>query len=197
MIAEPTARPRPGGPPPSARARSYLRSGLPAVYHERPEGSSQDAFALRFLEGLEGVLDPIVAMLDLLASHLDLDLAPPEVIELVGEWLGLDRDGALPIEAHTRLVRHATEIAAARGTVAGLRLMLTMALPEVAVQVRDSGGVTWGTSPAESADAGPPTLEVVCPPDLPASTLAAIRRIVLEVKPAHVAFAGLLEEEPA
>jgi len=55
------------GLPGSASGRSYLRTGLPAVYQT---GDRTD-FGMRFLTALEMVLDPVVALLDNLPSHFD------------------------------------------------------------------------------------------------------------------------------
>jgi phage tail-like protein len=173
------------GPPASASARRYLRRGLPGVYQDPPDGAAEDAFAMRFLLGLEEVLDPIVAMLDLLPAHLDLELAPPEIVALVARWLGVELDGGLTDDAHRRLVRHATELCRARGTRRGLELTLELAFGRVGLEVREDGGATWSGEPG-SRSAAPATLTVVCPPSLTPAARAAVRRVVEEVRPAHV-----------
>jgi phage tail-like protein len=155
------------------------------VYHDPPGGTPEEAFAMRFLLGLEEVLDPIVATIDLLPAHLDLKLAPPELVALVAGWLGVELDGGLPSEAHRRLVRQATQITRARGTSWGLERMLALAFGRSDIEVRDGGGATWSEEPGPRP-AGDATLTVVCPPSVPLATQAAIRRLVDEVRPAHV-----------
>src|SRR4029077_609353 len=63
--------------------RRYLRGGLPEIYQE------QD-FAMRFVGAFEGVLDPIVALLDTLPAHFDPELAPLDLLDLATKWLGLE-----------------------------------------------------------------------------------------------------------
>jgi phage tail-like protein len=185
MPAEAHAASTPSGPPRSASGRAYLRRGLPAVYHDPPRATSDDAFATRFLLALEEVLDPIVATIDLLPAHLDLDLAPREVVVLVASWLGVELDAGLTDDAHRRLVRHATEILRARGTRRGLERTLALAFGRSDFEVSDSGRTTWSEGPRR-----PPAAEaavtVVCPPGMSPVARAALGRVLEEVRPAHV-----------
>jgi hypothetical protein len=71
--------------PPVASSRAYLRGGLPAVYQESD-------FGMRFIGGLEELLDPIVAVLDALPAHFDPDHAPRDILSLIAGWLGVDLD---------------------------------------------------------------------------------------------------------
>ena len=170
--------------PPVASSRSYLRRGLPIVYREDPRGASSDPFSMRFVEGLEKVLDPIVAMADLLPAHFDAVTAPPDVIELLAAWLGLDLDRALGDEARRQLVLHAWELLRKRGTLAGVGLLLECVFPELALTVSENGGVTWSAEPASWA-APQPALTVSCPP-LEPDQLRAIRRVAAAFTPVHV-----------
>lgn len=188
----PDARDRLNGAPPAASGREYLRAGLPAVYRHPP-----DAFGMRFLNGLEEVLDPIVAMLDLLPAHFDVRVAPPEVVGLVADWLGLELDGALPREVHRLLVDEARQIIRARGTRPGVELLLRLAFADLDVEVRDSGGATWSTDPLRPQPAADPVLTVVCPPGLPAGRMAALRRVIEEVRPVEVRLELEVREEAA
>src|SRR5437588_3522917 len=79
--------------PPVASARAYLREGLPAIYQD-PDGN----FGLRFLGGLETLLDPIVGTLDVLHAYVDPDLAPRDWLELLAAWLGVQVDESWPDE---------------------------------------------------------------------------------------------------
>ena len=173
--------------PPAASARAYLRSGLPSVYRETPGDGGVAPFAMRFVEGLERVLDPIVALLDQLPAHLDLKLAPPEVVDTLGGWLGLDVECGLDDDARRELVRHAPDIHRRRGTPAGIAQLLELALGEDAgLEVHDSGGASWSRDREASRPAPPPTLTVTHPPDLSHEKRETVRRLVAEVKPAHV-----------
>lgn len=173
--------------PPAASAREYLRGSLPPVYLEPPPGSNSDAFVLRFLSSLEEVLDPVVATIDQLPAHFDLRTAPPEVVALVGEWLGIELDAALPSGVHRRILRRATEITRMRGTLFGVLLVLELSFPGLVFDVRDGGRVIVSTDPHDSLPAGERTLTVICPPRLGPDDVDAVRRIVAEVKPTGVA----------
>jgi hypothetical protein len=88
------AFPRGGGEsvPEVATAREYLRSGLPSIYRDK------DSFGMRFLYGLERVLDRQVAIVDSLGAYLSPRLAPPEMVDAIAGWLGLALEDA-PTEA--------------------------------------------------------------------------------------------------
>lgn len=180
--------------PPVASSRSYLRRGLPIIYREDPRGASSHPFSMRFVEGLEEVLDPIVAMADLLSAHFDPVTAPPGVIELLAAWLGLDLDRALSDDARRQLVLHAWELLRRRGTRAGVALLLECVFPELALTVSENGGVRWGAEPASWA-APAPALTVSCPA-LEPDQLSAIRRVVAAFTPVHVTL-NLVEREGA
>jgi phage tail-like protein len=183
------------GAPQSASTRDYLRRGLPVVYREDPRGAGGDPFAMRFLDALEQVLDPVVAMVDMMPAHFDLDLAPDAVVALVGAWFGLELDGSLSHAAERRLVRRANAITRARGTRSGLEELLGLAFEDLDLKVTDSGGVSWHADPHASSAAPEPAITVTCPAGLDAARRRAIRRVVTSVKPAQVAFTLLPEDE--
>src|SRR3954454_21096106 len=84
--------------PEGASRRAYLRSGLPAVYRD-------EDFGMRFVGALEGVLDPIIAILDGLESHFDPDLAPRDILDLLSVWVGVDFDESQTLSARREKVR--------------------------------------------------------------------------------------------
>jgi phage tail-like protein len=180
--------------PPTASARGYLRHALPAVYREND-------FAMRFLQGLEEVLDPIVAFLDALPAHLDLSLAPPEFVMLVGEWLGVDPEGRWQgllghDEVRRReLVGHATVIARRRGTAASLQLVLDLLFPDLGLRVRDFGRSTFSAEPRDAPAAADAAFEVVSAVEPARGRRAAIDRVVEQLRPVHVSYRGLRVEE--
>jgi phage tail-like protein len=221
MTTEAPRSPAANGTPPAASTREYLRAGLPAVYRDRTRSARarpevayradpfglDDPFVMRFVAGLEEVLDPIVAMLDLLPAHLDVALAPPDFIAMLGEWLGLELDAALEADsapllaAHRRLVDEAIEITRRRGTRSGIEHLLGLAFGDVRLDVHDSGGVTWSSEPGPPAPAPDPSVTVTCPAALRDAPwrLAAIRRVVEDVRPAGVRLELRVadEEEPS
>lgn len=182
-----------GSAPPTASERRYLRGGLPAVYQEND-------FAMRFLLGLEEVLDPIVAFLDALHAHLDLSLAPPEFVMLIGEWLGVDPEGRWrgllgdDEDRRRELVQRATAIARRRGTGDSLQRVLDLLFPDLGLRVRDFGRSTFSAEHREppAADA---SFEVVSAVEPARGRRAAIDRVVEQLRPVHVSYRGLRVEE--
>jgi phage tail-like protein len=179
--------------PPTASARRYLRDGMPVVYREND-------FAMRFLHGLEEVLDPIVAFLDALHAHIDVRLAPPEFVTLVGEWLGVDPEGRweglLGRDEFRRraLVGSATVIARRRGTGTSLQLVLDLLFPDLGLRVRDFGRSTFSAEPRDppAADA---SFEVISAVEPARRRRAAIDQVVEQLRPVHVTYKGLRVEE--
>jgi phage tail-like protein len=185
MATDTAAPARVAAAPTPAYTREYLRGGLPAVYGEPADDEGTAPFAMRFLGALENVLDPIVAMLDLLPAHLDLRIAPDDIVLVLGTWLGLEFDRALDADARRRLTLDATTITRTRGTVSGIRHVLELAFPEVpGVDVEDSGGVTYGEElPKEVPPEDGPAILISCPAAAPPEKRKAIRRVVEGLKP--------------
>lgn len=154
--------PVPQDVPPSASARGYLRSGLPAIYREPAVPGTGPPFAMRWMGGLEEVLDPTVTLLDNLAWHLDPRLAPEPIVRLLLGWLGLHAAARLPIEGARRVLVEAELVARRRGTLAGLRHVLGLAFPELDFDVRQSASFTEGSDPHERRMAPAPFLAIHC-----------------------------------
>jgi phage tail-like protein len=173
-------------PPPAASARQYLRAGLPAIYRD-------DKFTMRFVGGFELVLDPIVALLDSLHAHFDVDLAPPHVVTLIQRWLGLevpavlDPDPRANEQIHRTLARNATALTRLRGTRTGLERLLRLAFPGLDISVEDSGTATTAAEPREAPDAPAPSFTVVTGvADVPPEVQTVLRRLVQGSTPVHV-----------
>jgi phage tail-like protein len=182
---------RPGGPkdaPSTASAREHLRKGVPDIYR-RDFNARRDQpapFAIRFLHALEEVLDPIIATLDSLPAHLDVDLAPEHALAGLATWLGVDDVEALPAKQRREAVRRAGELARTRGTREGLELALGLFFPDVVMHVNDHGGVVV----SESVDDTPPpaaisSFDVVCEASLPPEMQMAVARCIESWKPVH------------
>jgi phage tail-like protein len=118
----------------------YLRDHLPAMY-------ADDDFAMRLVAAFEAVLDPLVATLDNLAEHFDAAYAPRDVLELMSDWLALERDEQRSGEERRRAVQRAPELMRLRGTRAGIELALELAFPGVPFRMQDAGAVTWSLDP--------------------------------------------------
>jgi phage tail-like protein len=177
-------------------ARTSLQRGLPAVYHSPgwlARNGSSARFALGFVGALERVLDPSAALLDNLPAHLQPELAPADVLELVAAWLGLELDETWPIEQRRLLVRHAPELARRRGTRAGMELALQLIFPKVPLRVVDSGTVIAGDVP----DKPPPReFAVYCDKAIPLTQQAEIARVIEQLKPVGVKY-RLRVKQPA
>jgi phage tail-like protein len=173
LVVRPSSGPR--STPPVASSRGYLRNGLPAVYREGD-------FGMRFVGGLEALLDPVVAILDALPAHFSPDHAPGDVLELLAAWLGVELDESQPLLHQREVVRRAAEIGRWRGTARGLSLALRLAFPDVPLRVEDRGGVRWSRE-QQAADVPPASFVVYCDEPVVEETQAAIARCIEQHKP--------------
>ena len=183
-------RPMRADAPATVSARRHLRDGVPDIYR-RDATARRDQpppFAMRFLHALEEVLDPVVATLDSLPAHLDVDLAPEHALAGLATWLGVDEVESLPATQRREAVRRAGELARLRGTRAGLQLALSLFFPDITVRINDHGGVVV----SESLDEQPPltgaSFDVVCEQSLPPETQMAVARCIERWKPVHARY---------
>lgn len=153
---------------------------LPAVYQEDP-------FTRRFVAGFDEVLAPVLATLDCLVDYFDPYLAPPDFLEWLASWVGIELEESWPVERRRAVVATAVEMYRMRGTVGGLRENLRV-LTGGRVEIADSGGVGWSRSPgAEMPGEASPRLAVrirVHDPSTVPSDL--VDQAVAAAKPAHV-----------
>ena len=169
--------------PPVTSARGVMRRGLAPIYQDPGDG-----LVMRFVQALERVLDPRVAVIDCLPAYLSYDLAPQDMVGELLSWLGFEAVGLGP-EARRRILRHARTLALTRGTHAGLALALRCAFPELHFRVLDSGATTAApavdvTTPM--ADPPPPWLIVRFREKLELQQRAVITRIVKRHCPVYV-----------
>jgi phage tail-like protein len=160
--------------------RRYLRGALPEIYQE------QD-FAMRFVAALEGVLDPVVALLDTLPAHFDPELAPLDLLDLATKWLGLEHNEAQPASQLRNLVRRTAELGRLRGTRAGVEMALRLNFPDLALRVEDRGGVVVYTG-RDLPTPEPPAFVVYCDTPIGQEEAAEVARVIEAVKPVHVGF---------
>jgi phage tail-like protein len=171
----------PDGVPPAASNRSYLRGHLPAIYQEGD-------FGLRFIGALESVLDPIIGILDSLHAHVDPDLAPRDMLEVVAFWLGLETDEGWADEQMREVVRNGAELSRRRGTRKGLELQLAITYPDLPLRVEETGGVVWAAETAKLPAAGgsDASFVVYCDKPITEAEAAGLARAIESVKPVHV-----------
>ncbi|GLY21864.1 phage tail protein [Micromonospora sp. NBRC 101691] len=154
---------------------------LPALLQE-------DDLLVRWTEGLDEVLAPVVSTLDCLDAYLDPWLTPPDFLLWLGEWVGAHLDENWPLERQRAMVAAAVATHRLRGTVTGLRTLLELATGGE-VEVVDSAGVSWSTSPQPSTTAVPPAgLHVrVRTPEPDRVSRHALAELIRAAAPAHVA----------
>jgi Phage tail protein (Tail_P2_I) len=134
------------------------------------------------------VLDPLIGTLDNLPEHFDAAYAPRDVLELMTDWLALERDELRSGDEQRRTLERAPELMRLRGTRAGVELGLELAFPGVPFRVEDSGGVSWSRDPCDDRQRPPAAFVVYCDVPLAEDRQAAVARLIEQAKPAHVAY---------
>ena len=138
---------------------------------------------MRFLEGLEQVLDPRLAIIECLGSYVARDLAPPDMVFELSEWLGLDLTD-VPRDTSRSILAAAPDYSLKRGTKAGISLLLGCSLPGVKFELTDSAN----PPDAEQADSAiSATLTVRTDSELSPAQERTVRRVVGVQCPVHVA----------
>jgi phage tail-like protein len=166
--------------PTPATNRRYLRGSLPLIYQEHD-------FTMRFVAAFEGVLDPLVAVLDTLPAHFDPELAPLDILDLATKWLGLEHNEAQPAGQLRSLVLRTSELGRLRGTHAGVALALELNFPDLPLRIEDGGGVAWSIN-GELSPPGEPSFVVYCDVAISQEQAAEVARVIESVKPVHVGF---------
>jgi phage tail-like protein len=154
---------------------------LPAIYQE-------DEFAMRFVEGLDDVLAPVLATIDSLIDYFDPAITPTDFLDWLGGWVGMELDESWATERRRDAVATAVEMYRMRGTISGLRANLEV-LSGGRVEITDSGGVNYSTHPmGDLPGQDSPRLAVrVSLDEEPTERVTkAIDAIVATAKPAHV-----------
>lgn len=165
---------------PGLEIRDRIGDALPAMYHD-------DDFAQRWCDGLDGVLAPVPSTIDNLWAYLDPQLAPPDFVEWLAGWVGLELDMTWGLERRRALVARAHRLFDYRGTARGLADLIEL-YTGVVPMISDGGGAAWSAAPDASlpgdADAELVVRLVVEDPD--ALDRDRIEHLVAMNKPAHV-----------
>ena len=163
---------------------------LPAVYQE-------DDFVQRFVTAFDEALAPIFLTLDTLTSYVDPELAPPDFLDWLAEWVGIEVDDTWSEERRRGIVAGAAAMHRGRGTPAGIADAVRLAVGG-RVSVQDSGASAWSAVPGGvmpgSAEAS--LTVTVRVPDASAVDRKRLDRAVTAVKPAHVRHTIEVVEEP-
>jgi phage tail-like protein len=158
------------------------------LLHRLPGVLQDDDFTRRFVSAFDDGFAPVIATLDGLASYVDPWLAPPDFVDWLAGWVGVELDDAWSTEQRRTIVAEAALVHRRRGTSRGIVEALELALG-ARVEVDDSGGCTWSpTAGSEPPVATPPCVTVRIVVDDPASVdLRRVEMVLDAVKPAHVA----------
>ena len=116
-----------------------LASFLPAMLQA-------DDLCVRFTQGLDPALAPVLSTIDNLDAYVDPWLTPPDFLDWLAGWFGLELDATWPEERRRALVANALELARWRGTVVGLALLVQLYTGEGA-SIDDGGGVIASDDP--------------------------------------------------
>jgi phage tail-like protein len=145
-----------------------------------------DDFCVRFTEGLDEVLAPVLSTVDNLDAYVDPWLTPPDFLDWLAGWFGLELDATWPEERRRALVANALELGRWRGTVVGLALLVELYTGGDA-EIDDGGGVVASDDP----DAGLPGMvrDTVIIRHATGDWVdtARLARLVREAVPAHLA----------
>jgi phage tail-like protein len=176
-----------------------LGAGLPGLYQEDEidarTGEVRPNLAQRFTGAFDELLAPVFSCLDNFEAYLDPTLTPPDFLEWLAAWLGLDLDENWPLERRRDLVRRAVELYRWRGTARGVAKAVEI-YTGVEPEVVDNGGVAWSTEPESPLPGSADSHVVVRVPvdDVESVGRARLEALVAVVKPAHMVAEIELEE---
>jgi phage tail-like protein len=153
---------------------------LPAVYQD-------DEFTMRWTEGLDEVLAPVISVLDCLGAYVDPLLAPADFLPWLAGWFGTALDENWPLARQRAAIARSAGLYRQQGTLPGLRGLIEMVTGGEA-EVTDSGGTSWSqvpSSPLPGEEGARVTVRVTVS-DPARVDVAALDELLAAVKPAHV-----------
>lgn len=185
-------RSRESEPPVASSTGRGLIEGLPTprpIGAQLPSVLQEDDFCLRMVSALDEVLAPFFNSLDCLGSYLDPALAPPDFVDWLAGWVGIDIDETWSLERRRQLIRDAAILYRIRGTAAGLAAHVRL-YAGVTPEIEDSGGSAWSQTADSPMPGSPrPHLTIRIRVEQPAGVRrGTINRIVAASRPAHVPF---------
>jgi phage tail-like protein len=146
-----------------------------------------DDFALRFTSALDEVLAPALWALDGLDAYIDPWLAPPDFLEWLARWLGIELDETWPEDRRRAMVAGAADLYRWQGTVRAISRLVEIHTG-VAPEISESGGVSWSVEPGGKipgeTDAWLSVRVVV--PDPALLDADRLERVLRDAKPADV-----------
>lgn len=169
-----------------------MRGSVPGLSTPYPLGGllpailQEDEFAMRWTAGCDDVIAPVVGVLDCIEAYVDPWLTPADFLSWLVGWVGAMVDETWTDERRRTAVADAVGLHRARGTAAGLRAQLELATGGT-VELVESGGVSWSTTPSDALAGGAPQLAIhVTVADPAAVHLGALQSMVDAAKPAHL-----------
>lgn len=165
---------------------------MPAVYQE-------DDFLQRFVRAFDDALAPVFLSLDGLASYVDPALAPPDFLDWLAEWVGIDVDESWSVDRRRDIIAGAADLHRRRGTARGVADAVRLAVGG-RVEVTDNGASAWSaTTGGAVPGTAEPWLHVrVGVPDPARIDRRRLEAVVAGVKPAHVPHTiDLVEDDDA
>jgi phage tail-like protein len=168
-----------------------LGDALPGLYREQelvaPTGEVRPGFGVRFSEAFDELLAPVFSTLDNQDAYFDPRLTPPDFLDWLGEWVGVELDENWTLTRRRALILRASELYRWRGTARGLAAAVAI-LTGVEPEIVDTGGVAWSQQPQSTLPGTPDAhvtvhLRVEHPESLDRMRLDAV---VAAAKPAHV-----------
>jgi phage tail-like protein len=171
-----------------------LESPVP-VAGQLPVVLQEDEFLQRFVAAFDDLLAPVFLTLDSLPAYVDPALAPPDFLEWLCGWVGIEPDDTWSVERRREIVGSAVEVHRWRGTVRGIERAVGLVV-DGTVTVTDSGGAAWSPAPGADIPGEPvPWLHVVLHvADAAAVDVRRVERVLAGVKAAHVPHVLEIEE---
>lgn len=154
-----------------------------------PAALQEDEFCQRMMLAFDEVLAPIFTTLDCLETYLDPELAPPDFVDWLAGWVGIDLDETWTLERRRTLIEQAVALYRIRGTAAGLAAHINL-YSGVTPEIADSGGCEWSQT-ADSAMPGSARPHVTVRlrvGDAASVKRTTVDRIVASSRPAHVPY---------
>jgi phage tail-like protein len=163
-----------------------LESPHPLLHH-LPAAFQDGDFTARFVAAFDTSLAPVFTTLDNLEAHVAPATAPEDLLTFVGSWVGAHLDDRCPVSARRLAVAEAVEAHRRRGTAAGLAQVVRH-LTGGRVEVTESGGTSWSTTPRSGLPGTSPALVRVrvAVEDLGLVDVDALAAAIADALPPHV-----------
>jgi phage tail-like protein len=145
-----------------------------------------DDFCVRFTEGLDPVLAPVLSTIDNIDAYVDPWLTPVDFLDWLAGWFGIELDATWPEERRRALVANALELGRWRGTVLGLAMLVELYTGAPA-EIDDGGAVVASEDPTEGLPGGEVTTVTVRYTPGPDVDGQRLERLVRDFVPAHLA----------